>query len=186
MNNKLTGSDYLLLLLYLNNQKPIYGAVKLEKMMFIFDKEIKKIISSKGFKIDKMPEFFAYHFGPFSKDVYVQIELFKNIKFVDVIDKKTKEGMDEVDDVLIFDDSISYNELTNDGKLTVYTIANKGVAYVEEKIVPLLSDEIINLLENFKSKIVSLPSRSLLKYVYSKYPEYTVNSIIKEDVLNDY
>ena len=82
MSGKLSSSDYLLLLLDLDNREPIVGAIRLMKMMFLFDKEISPVISKKGAKVDVMPEFVAYDFGPFSKDIYEQIELFQNLKFI--------------------------------------------------------------------------------------------------------
>lgn len=45
---KLNGADYLLLLLYLDNKKPILGAIRLEKMMFLFNMEIAPILKEKG------------------------------------------------------------------------------------------------------------------------------------------
>ena len=49
---KLNGADYLLLLLYLNNKEPILGAVRLEKMMFLFNMEIAPILKEKGLESD--------------------------------------------------------------------------------------------------------------------------------------
>jgi hypothetical protein len=46
--SKLIGSDYLLLLLYLDNKKPIKGAIRLTKMMFLFNEEIAPYLKKKG------------------------------------------------------------------------------------------------------------------------------------------
>ena len=86
---KLNGADYLLLLLYLNNKQPIYGAIRLTKMMFLFEKEIAPILKKEGLDSENLPNFIAYNFGPFSKDVYEQVELFKGIKFIQVTDRKS-------------------------------------------------------------------------------------------------
>ena len=72
-NKKLNGADYLLLLLYLDNKSPILGAIRLEKMMFLFNNEIAPRLKETGLDSDKLPEFIAYNFGPFSKDVYEQV-----------------------------------------------------------------------------------------------------------------
>ena len=45
---KLTGADALLLLLFLDNQKPIDGAIRLTKMMFLFEHEIAPILKNNG------------------------------------------------------------------------------------------------------------------------------------------
>ena len=80
---KLIGADYLLLLLYLNEKEPIKGAVRLTKMMFLFEKQIAPVLKEKGLESDKLPEFFAYNYGPFSKDIYQQLDLFKSINFIE-------------------------------------------------------------------------------------------------------
>ena len=67
---KLTGADALLLLLFLDDKKPIDGAIRLTKMMFLFEKEIAPILKKNGIELDNPPVFFAYNYGPFSKDVY--------------------------------------------------------------------------------------------------------------------
>jgi UDPglucose 6-dehydrogenase len=45
-----------------------------------------------------MPEFVAYDFGPFSKDIYEQIELFQNLKFIKTDSVSTNDSTDELDD----------------------------------------------------------------------------------------
>lgn len=72
-NKKLNGADYLLLLLCLDNRAPIYGAIRLEKMMFLFNEEIAPRLKETGLDSDKLPGFISYNFGPFSKDVYEQV-----------------------------------------------------------------------------------------------------------------
>ena len=92
-NKKLNGADYLLLLLYLDNGNPIRGAVRLMKMMFLFEKEIAPLLKNKGLDSNKLPEFIAYDFGAFSKDVYEQIDLFKSIEFIIVKNIEADEEM---------------------------------------------------------------------------------------------
>lgn len=187
--SKINGSDYLLLLLYLNDKKPIYGAIRLEKMMFLFNMEIAPALKKIGLEADKLPEFIAYNYGPFSKDVYEQIELFKGIKFVQVVDLKAKEEFAEVDELeeMSFIDELTNKgyQLKSDGNYYKYTLLKLGESYVKEHILPGINQEQIALLEEFKRKITSLYPRQLLKYVYSKYPDYTTKSLIKNEVLDD-
>ncbi len=186
---KLNGADFLLLLLYLNDKEPILGAIRLEKMMFLFNMEIAPMLSEKGLKSDKLPEFIAYNYGPFSKDVYEQIELFKGIKFIQVTDLNATEEMVEVDDL---EELYFVDEMTNkgfvlkaDGKYYKYTLIKMGENYVVDRILPNVNDEQKSLLEMFKKKITSINPKQLLKYVYSKYPDYTTKSLIKNEVLDD-
>lgn len=191
MSNKLSSSDYLLLLLDLDDRKPIVGAIRLMKMMFLFDKEISPIISKKGAKLDVMPEFVAYDFGPFSKDIYEQIELFQNLKFIKTDSVSTNDSTDELDDWEtlygedIFDIELKdgYRKLNIDYKSIKYVIEDRGHRYVEKMILPELSKEVLDLLLNFKKKLNSVTTQQLLYYVYSRYEKYTTESKIKTKVL---
>ena len=184
----LNGADYLLLLLYIGKEKPVFGAIRLTKMMFLFNEEISKILKDKGLDSSKLPNFVAYNFGPFSKDVYEQVELFKGLKFIKVTNIKAREEMAEVDDweEQPFIDETSAQDadyLNQDGKYYKYEIDSLGRHYVEEKILKYLNSEQLNLLESFKEKIVNLKPKQILKYVYQNYPQYTENSLIKHEVL---
>ena len=186
---KLNGADYLLLLLYLDDGKAIKGAIRLTKMMFLFEKEIAPVLKKDGIDSDNLPEFIAYHFGPFSKDLYEQVEFFQNIEFIEVKDIKSTEEMGEVDDWSgIWFDGVSSPEdlgVLYDSKYMKYSIMTRGKQYVEKKILPLLSDHQKKLLDQFKAKIVKTTAKNILKYVYTKYPESAENSIIKKDVLGE-
>lgn len=196
VNKKLNGADYLLLLLYLDNKKPIKGAVRLMKMMFLFDKEIADLLKSKGLDTGIMPEFIAYDYGAFSKEVYEQVELFKSIEFIKVRDIKASEELAEVDDLedepFINEEYARDNQLLPmvrhvDEKYYEYEIAKNGIAFVEQKIIgdSLISQSQLDILEQFKEKINSLSPKQILRYTYTKYPEYTANSLIKDEVLCD-
>lgn len=98
--SKMTGADYLLLLLYLDNCSAINGAIRITKMMFLFNMEIAPVLKKKGVSIrdEDLPKFSAYNYGPFSKDVYEQVELFQSIGFIKVKNLYATEEMSEVDD----------------------------------------------------------------------------------------
>ena len=139
--------------------------------------------------LDNLPEFFAYNYGPFSKDIYEQLELFSNINFIRIKNLKAKEELVEVDDwqEQPFEnetiESDKDDELNEDGKYYQYVLENLGASFVKEKIMPNVSDNIIKFLTDFKRKIVSLSPKAILKYVYTNYPDYTKNSVIKDEVL---
>lgn len=186
---KLNGADYLLLLLYLNEKQPIYGAIRLTKMMFLFNEEIAPLLKKNGVECQKLPEFIAYHYGPFSKDVYEQIELFRGIKFIQVTDIKAQEEMAEVDDweEMAFTEEVSSQgyALNANGSYYKYQLLSTGEKYVKEKIVNELTSEQISVLSRFKKKITDLSPKQILKYVYTKYPDYTEKSLIKKEVLDN-
>ena len=188
---KLTGADYLLVLLYLDNKKPIKSAVRLTKMMFLFNEEIAPLLKSKGIDIQDLPKFQAYNYGPFSKDVYEQIELFQSINFLEVRNLNAIEEMDEADDweETAFIDEIAEQEVEyesrRDGKYMQYRLTGKGAEYVCAKIIPHLTKEQIELLLEYKKRIIHTPVKAILRYVYTKYPEMTDNSLIRDEVLKN-
>lgn len=188
-NKKLNGADYLLLLLCLDNRAPIYGAIRLEKMMFLFNEEIAPCLKETGLDSDKLPGFISYNFGPFSKDVYEQVELFKGIGFLQVTDLKAREELIEADDWEEgpFDEELRYSgfQLNEEKRYYKYQMLKLGEEYVNSKIIPELTPEQLSMLLQFKKKITSLSPKQILRYVYTKYPKYTSNSLIKDEVFDD-
>lgn len=188
-NKKLNGADYLLLLLCLDNRAPIYGAIRLEKMMFLFNEEIAPRLKETGLDSDKLPGFKSYNFGPFSKDVYEQVELFKGIGFLQVTDLKAREELIEADDWEEgpFDEELRYSgfQLNEEKRYYKYQMLKLGEEYVNSKIIPELTPEQLSMLLQFKKKITSLSPKQILRYVYTKYPKYTSNSLIKDEVFDD-
>ena len=188
-NKKLNGADYLLLLLYLDNKSPILGAIRLEKMMFLFNNEIAPRLKETGWDSDKLPEFIAYNFGPFSKDVYEQVELFKGIGFLRVTNLMAKEELIEADDWEEgpFSKELDYAgfQLNDEKRYYKYQMLDLGADYVSKKICPELTAEQLAMLLQFKKKITSLSPKQILRYVYTKYPDFTSNSLIKNEVFDD-
>lgn len=189
---KLIGADYLLLMLYLNDKEPIKSAVRLTKMMFLFNEEIAPLLNKRGVVIDKkdLPDFQAYNYGPFSKDVYEQIELFQSIHFIQVKDLNAKEEMDEADDweeQAFIDEIESQPSFANrrDGKFMRYELLTQGEDYVKSEIIHNLTPEQLTILNDFKVRITQTPIKAILRYVYTKYPNMTENSLIKDEVLDN-
>jgi hypothetical protein len=74
-----------------------------------------------------------------------------------------------------------------DGKYYEYKIAKNDVNFVQQKIIgeKLIMQNQLDILEHFKKRINSLSPKQILRYTYTKYPEYTANSLIKSEVLGD-
>lgn len=189
MSDKLLGSDYLLLLLYLNDKQPIRGAVRLIKMMFLFNEQIAPVLKKKGLDSKNLPDFMAYNYGPFSKDVYEQVELFSGIKFIHIKDLYEMEEMSTVDNVsekeFIDECYEDEEEVKQESSFLEYSITDVGSGFVENELLGKITDEQLNLLKQYKKKITSMTIKELLYYVYTRYPEYTEKSMIKEEVLNN-
>ncbi len=187
---KMTGADALLLLLYLDNQNPIDGAIRLTKMMFLFDNEIVPILNKHGLELENLPKFFAYNYGPFSKDLYEQLDLFSGINFISIENLNSKDKLMEVDDwqeqpfIDEIYESDSDAKLDTDGKYFRYRIDTMGIKFVEKKLLDSIDSDDYDLLTQFKRKINLLSPKAILKYVYTNYPDYAKNSLIKDEVLS--
>ena len=72
-----------------------------------------------------------------------------------------------------------------ENKPKVYKITGVGSEYVNGEILPMLNEEQKMLLEQFKQKVVGMPITQLLYYVYTRYPEFTDKSLIKNEVLKN-
>ena len=188
MSKKLLGSDYLLILLYLNNKEPIRGAVRLTKMMFLFKEQIATALKQKGLDSDNLPEFISYNFGPFSKDLYDQIEFFSGIKFIKVQDVNELNEISKIDNIVekeFIDEYFEDDELKTENKYLEYSITDIGTGFVEKELLPNLNADQLDLMRSFKRKITEISIKRLLYYVYTRYPKYTENSLIKDEVLNN-
>ncbi len=192
MTKKLTNGDIVLLLLFANNYSPIMGRTRFQKILFVFEKEIYK---QYGFdkEIDtSKPSLFgfeAYNYGPFSIEAYKLLEFFINI---DMVMKENEDGIESVangiSDYEIINNDFEQSDNMEDVTLPSiynnekYILSEKGKNYVEDRLLSFYNDK-KDTLDNFKLKFVGNSLKNILKYVYTKYPEMTANSKIKEEVL---
>lgn len=190
---KLKNGDILLMFLFADNQSPIVGRTRLQKMAYVFEKELKKKFESdKSAKEDKNLSFNfeAYNYGPFSKEVFDLMEFFVNIEAVKVEYRTDdiEEAVDSIDDQIIFNDDMQtiMGQVEDDESLPgdpLYRITDKGISYVKEKLIGILSEEQIKAITDLKVAFNKYSLNQILKYVYSKYSEMTRNSLIREAVL---
>jgi len=184
-----SGKDLLMLLLYVKGHKgetaePISGKTRLMKMIFLFEKELKRRFNL-GKAIDKsaFPDFEAHNFGPFSKDVYRDLDFLEELGFVrstqNDLDELTEDEMEEAG----YWEELGFEEEGDPPSYpTLFTLTGVGRSFVEETLLAALTDEQVIALEEFKARCTSVGLKSLLRYVYTKYPEYAVESIIKDQV----
>lgn len=188
MGAKLLGSDYLLLLLYINDKEPIKGSVRLMKMMFLFNEQIAPALKKKGLDSEKLPDFIAYNYGPFSKDLYEQVVFFAGIGFMQIHDLNETEEMSGVDNIVekeFVDECYEDEEETkSENSFREYSITDTGSGFVEEELLKKITLPQLKLLEQYKKKITGMTLKQLLHYVYTRYPKYAEQSLIKKEVLN--
>lgn len=185
INNR---KDLLLLLLYSPGltkevNEPINGRTRLTKMIFLFQKEwfptFKKNVHIQE---KELYNFFPWNYGPFSKEVYDDISFFCLRNFIskksseeETTPEAALEWSTYIDDAEDPDDAVEYVEES-------FCLEDKGKKFTEEMYRSLSNDQKF-ILEKFKSETQKTSLRALLKYVYSKYPDYITKSKIKDEIL---
>lgn len=188
---KLKKGDILLLLLYVNDCKPIKGRTRLQKMVFVFEREIlKKYGFNKILETEDNSyfNFQSYNYGPFSKDIFKLMDFFVNIGMVDVEYELQSEEAIEDEDISISDFNESKIELGDEeisfGAPT-YRISKKGKEYIEKRILRFLKPEQIKILEKLKESFNKYSIYKILRHIYNKYPEMAESSLIKGKIQED-
>ena len=190
---KFKRGDYLLLLLYADNQSPLVGRTRLQKIAFLFEKEIlKKYEFDKEFELQEVMGFKPYHYGPFSKKVFEFLNLFETVGLVEISHEENPEReLDNdifVDDLLQEEDSEWADEVLAESKeqfVPVFNLTEKGKKYVEERLWRFLDTSKTEALKKIKRSFVENPLKLLIKYVYTNYPEFAAESKIKEAILKE-
>lgn len=197
MNKKeLNGKDLLLCFLYSPGQtndinEPIIGRTKLTKMMYLFEKEIYPNFFNDTLSI-AMPEFEPYYFGPFSKQLFEDLSFFKAIGLIESSETNIplspahKIESEKADDVELDDEwnEASFDAEEDDEQFeSKYYLTVNGGKYVKDKVWDFFSLVQKEKLRQFKAQINRISLDSLLRYVYNKYPEDAVNSVIAEKYL---
>lgn len=165
--------------------QPIVGDTKIQKLVFLVTKE-----SADAKPIANEFEFYAHNYGPFSKVLSDDIDFLVGLGYISSSDTPKSEDitLDNIDNIsaddLLSDESINDDydedcEEEDDKEIVVYRITDKGKAYLKEKglLVP-------NSIDRVVLKYSQMSLTDILYYVYTQYPEYTVESEIKESVLN--
>lgn len=194
MNKKFSGKHILLLLLYSPGKKdhmnePVVGRTRMIKMMFLFQKEISEdFFEDTDVELVSFPEFYAWHYGPFSKDVYNDIEFFINNNFIKSESLNSKMDRAEfeeyenwVEDYALEDESTILSTIRNEER---FKLTKNGISFVEEKILPQLTKNQREILAEFKERINTADLKTIMRYTYLNYSEFTEESKIKEQILD--
>lgn len=195
-NKKLRGRDILLILLYLpgktdNFNEPIIGRTRITKMMFIFNKELYKRFEK--IDADSLPDFFAYDYGPFSKDLLTDLRFFETIGFIENNNEKVSEQLSEaefaeylydINDDRGFDHNLDFFDV-EPPEVISYQLTDQGSDYVKNNLLKHINSKQVSILQSFKTKINSLTLDAILSYVYNKYPDSARNSKIKNKYLSN-
>ena len=130
------------ILLVVNFLVCVYGRTYIQKLFFLIENELFKNMDLNYVK---------YHYGPFSRDLAVQVE---NLKDKGLIEEKI---------------SVSRGH-----KGHCYKLTKKGKLQAKQLLKTTNSKKLNVFCKRFKNYTPS----ELLRFVYSKYPEWTTNSLI--------
>jgi len=121
-----------------------YTPVKIQKLFFLLDRNLGEQIGGPHFN------FAPYHYGPFDKEVYQELNKLQLDKLVNL--------------------NFGYNNLKQ------YSLSAEGQK-LGETIFSEFSDEHKDYIKKMNSYVLTLSFEQLIKAIYSEYPDTKVNSI---------
>jgi len=169
----LIGSDLILLLIAAPDpngevEGRLFGITRLEKLLFIAERE--------GLLLEPVPDrftFSAYHYGPYSKDVYEAVDLLEEIGLLRE-ERVAMSGLDEMEEL---ETDVAQGEGVE--RRFFLTLTGAAVAGAVSRSHPKVADA----LAQVRQKYGSLPLNQLLAHVYRTYPDMVGRSRIKDQIL---
>lgn len=192
----MTTKDLILLFLYVpgvENElcEPISGRTRFTKLIFIFKKEFyKRFKFDKYIEEDDLPNFYPYDFGPFSIEVFEDLEFLSQSGFIEsnLMDDSGDATYAESMEYEWWKEETEYNSreyseyIEEEFRLT----DEIGKKFIEEEgLYDQLSDNQKKVLSKFKKRFSNAPLNAILKYVYNKYPEMAEKSEIRDKFLKE-
>lgn len=188
---KITNSkDVLMLLLYAKGCKgqqcePILGRTRLMKMVFLFNKEIRRQMNlSKVIPDSAMPDFSAYRYGPYSVHIFEDLEFLIEMGLVEAIYAGDEDKLsEEVEEYAYWQAQTDSDLEEGEQRQELFQLTDLGKEFVEKELITNLSTEQQKALDEFKHRCTAAELKALLRYVYTKYPDMTKESKIRDEVL---
>ncbi len=186
--------DILLLLLYVQGKtkelgEAICGRTRLMKMIYLFEKEIyHKGNFDKYVPKEKLANFEAYKYGPFSIDVFKDISFFVNIGYIEAKSLEGKEAsMADIEEFSKYLDEFmiegeSIGEESSFYEEEEFTLTDEGKRFTSTLYGQLTEGQKTALIK-FKSRYNSSALTTLLRYVYKTYPDSAERSEIRSKIL---
>jgi len=142
-----------LALMYAGDGEPIEGRTRLQKLVFLMQKRLEEA-GEDPLQSDDY-EFVPYDYGPFSKELY------------DDLDETIGRGMVEDREEDLDEDKVKYD----------YEIQDQGKQWVRDQLSKEEAQRILELAEEIKDEYGDVYLSDLIDEVYSRYPKYAENSI---------
>lgn len=142
-----------LALMYAGDGEPIEGRTRLQKLVFLMQKRLEET-GEDPLQSDYY-EFIPYDYGPFSKELY------------DDLDETMARNMVEDHEEDLGEDKVKYD----------YEIQDDGERWVRDQLSKEEAHRILELAEEIKDEYGDVSLSDLIDEVYSRYPKYAENSI---------
>ena len=175
--------DILLALLFAEGKngicgEPIEGITRLDKLMFLLSKDRNFTdIINKGYTFE------ADNFGPFAPELFDDIEALKHENVLKIISSRNPSNITDIaDEEVVLDPSEDADPSDTSFRVQRYQLTDEGLE-IAKFIWKGLSDVQRNSIISLKGKWQDQSLTELLHYVYRRYPETTVKSKIKEQIL---
>lgn len=141
-----------LALLEVEDEKPVEGRTRLQKLMFLTQKRL----DERGSQIDWGYPFLPYDYGPFAKELYDDLDWLRHRGLI----KERERRLD--DDVIQYD----------------YILTSEGREVAKERLEDEGMSQLKETFEAVKKEFNDIPLQQLIDHVYSEYPEYAENSVL--------
>ena len=180
-----TSMDLVITLLYVPGKKgvaePIEGITRLQKLMFLLQQR-EKFSPKDLVDLAKEYQYEAYKMGPYAKQLNQDLEELESAGIVvtERLDYWLPDDMDSPpEEDAIFDLPVTPKKRVQSSRfLLSKDLGLKIGQELWESLAPKLRKE----LSDFKHFFNSLSLRQLLIFTYEKFPEYTSESTIKEQL----
>lgn len=150
----------------------VEGITRLEKLLFLLEME-----TDAATWLKEKADFSADNFGPFSAKAYQEIETLTSYGLITDSATLSESAEDSWESEHIIGETQAEPYATRNFALT-----KKGERYYR-KLLELLPAEAEPVVSELKRRFGSIPLRRLIRYVYQRYPDFTVNSIIRDEIL---
>lgn len=160
------------------------GITRLQKLLYLLEKEGHLTPSGDGF------DFSAYKAGPYSSKLYDDLEFLENLDFLESeVEAETTDAETAEVDLLDFDELMGTDDDEGPASADAYEerrfqVTEKGMGHIESMLSSGDYEPIAEGIRKIKSKYGHHSLNDLLYHVYTKYPDMTTESEIKDKVLS--
>lgn len=171
-SNDFIAPDLVLLLLRAGDSAKsagqINGITRLEKLLFLATKEQgidRHVADPFTFK--------PYHYGPYSKEVYEAVELLEE---AGLLEEERYLGENQLDEA----EELALDVADELGVERRFRLTETGVVVAD--LLASRHPEAFTKLGSIKNSYGHLNLKRLIRYVYSRYPEFAEKSVIRESM----